>query len=152
MEQGDPLDIELIVTDVDGKAVADRPIKVRAVRLAWEFVDGEWKEVEKDEQICDVTSQEEPVKCSFTTGAGGEYRISAKCATTTSGLTAANLRCERWATVPQRNVQMETAVLVPDKRRVSARRHGQGAGAGAVRACRRAADHCARWNHLDRAV
>ena len=65
MEQGDPLDIELIVTDVDGKAVADRPIKVRAVRLAWEFVDGEWKEVEKDEQICDVTSQEEPVKCSF---------------------------------------------------------------------------------------
>ena len=56
VEQGDPLEIELIVTDVDGKAVADRPVKVRAVRLAWEFVDGTWQEVEKDEQMCDVTS------------------------------------------------------------------------------------------------
>lgn len=88
---GDPL-VELIVTDVDGKAVADRPVKAWAVRLAWEFVDGSWQEVEKDEQSCDVTSGTEPVKCRFETGTGGEYRISAGCVTTRSGSTAASLR------------------------------------------------------------
>ena len=117
VEQGDPLEVELIVTDVDGKAVADRPVKVRAVRLAWEFVDGSWQEVEKDEQICDVTSGSEPVKCSFETETGGEYRISAEVRDDQERLNRSEFT--RWVSggqsVPQRNVQMETVVLVPDK-------------------------------------
>jgi uncharacterized protein YfaS (alpha-2-macroglobulin family) len=117
VEQGDPLDIELIVTDVDGKAVGGRPVQVQAVRLAWEFAEGAWQQTETDEQICDVTSENAPVTCTFATATGGEYRLRAEVRDDNERLNRTELT--RWVsggqTIPQRSVTMETAVLVPDK-------------------------------------
>jgi uncharacterized protein YfaS (alpha-2-macroglobulin family) len=117
VQQGDPIDVELIVTDVDGKAVAERPITARAVRLDWVFQDGEWQEVEADEQLCEVTSTAEPVKCTFATGEGGQYRISAEVRDDQERPNRSEFT--RWVsggqTAPQRNVQQESLVLVPDQ-------------------------------------
>ena len=77
VELGEPLEIEAIVTDIDGNAVAGRTIEMRAARLDWEFVDGEWQEVEADIQECSVESTAEPVTCSFVTETGGSFRITA---------------------------------------------------------------------------
>lgn len=117
VQPGDPIDVELIVTDVDGKAVPERPIRVSAVRLDWEFQEGKWQQVEADEQLCDVTSLAEPVKCSFETPEGGEYRIRAEVRDDQERLNRSEFT--RWVsggqTVPQRNVQQESVVLIPDK-------------------------------------
>ncbi len=56
-----PLEIELIVTDLDGNPVVDRPIQVTAARLDWTFEAGRWSEVEVEPQECTVGSQAEPV-------------------------------------------------------------------------------------------
>ena len=40
--------VDVIATDLDGRAVAGRPVRLRAERLDWEQVEGEWKEVPKD--------------------------------------------------------------------------------------------------------
>ena len=74
VEKGEPLVFDVIVTDVDGKTVAERPVDVRAVRKDYEFQDGSWVEVQVDEQVCEVLSAAEAVTCTFETPDGG--RIS----------------------------------------------------------------------------
>jgi len=76
VERGMPLEIDLIVTDLDGEPVADRPIHVEAVRLEWTYRGG-WTEIETDLQECNVGSALEPVSCSFETPIGGRYQITA---------------------------------------------------------------------------
>src|SRR5205814_728448 len=46
VQQGEALVVQAIVTDLDGKAFSNREVKMRAVRLDWEQVKGEWKRVE----------------------------------------------------------------------------------------------------------
>jgi len=43
VERGMPLEIELIVTDLDGNVVTDRPISVKAARLEWKYQSGSWQ-------------------------------------------------------------------------------------------------------------
>jgi len=52
VQQGQPLEVDLIVTDLDGSVVEDRPIKVKAARLEWKYQDGRWQEVEVGVQDC----------------------------------------------------------------------------------------------------
>ena len=56
VERGTPLEIELIVTDLDGIAIPDRPIQVTASRIEWKYRNGTWAEEEKDIQECIVGS------------------------------------------------------------------------------------------------
>ena len=77
VQRGEPLKIDLIVTDLDGNPVTDRPVQVQAARLEWKYQSGSWQEVEADTQTCTVGSQQEPVTCSFETPVGGTYRITA---------------------------------------------------------------------------
>ena len=46
VQQGEPLVVQSIVTDLDGKAIANREVKMHAVLLDWKQVEGEWTEVE----------------------------------------------------------------------------------------------------------
>jgi hypothetical protein len=41
VERGEPLKIDLIVTDLDGNPVADRPVEVTAARLEWKYQGGQ---------------------------------------------------------------------------------------------------------------
>jgi len=117
VEQGDPIPVDLIVTDVDGNIAAEHPITVRAVRLSAEFTDGNWQEVEVDEQVCELVSTTDPVTCTFKTPEGGQYRISAEVRDDAERLNRSEFT--RWVSggpmIPARSVEQEPVVLVPDK-------------------------------------
>ena len=77
VQQGEPLVVQTIVTDLDGKAIANREVKMRAVRLDWRQIKGEWEEVEANPQDCLIQSGPGAVKCSFQPKEGGTYRVRA---------------------------------------------------------------------------
>ncbi len=77
VQQGEPLLVDAIVTDLDGKAITGREIKMQAVQLAWQFDKGEWKQVESNPQDCTVRSNDNTVQCRFTPKEGGTYRVRA---------------------------------------------------------------------------
>jgi uncharacterized protein YfaS (alpha-2-macroglobulin family) len=78
VQKGEPLVIESIVTDLDGKAVAYREIRMRAVLIDWTYDKGEWKERETDPQECVIKSGANATQCRFETREGGRYRITAR--------------------------------------------------------------------------
>jgi uncharacterized protein YfaS (alpha-2-macroglobulin family) len=77
VQQGEPLVVQTIVTDLDGKAIANREIQMRAVLLDWKQIKGEWKEVEANPQDCLIQSGPDAVKCSFQPKESGTYRVRA---------------------------------------------------------------------------
>lgn len=126
VEQGDPLEIEAIVTDVDGNPVAERDVLVTAACLEWQYQDGTWQEVEVDPQECSVQSVNDAVTCTFTTDLGGEYRISAEVRDDRERLNRSEFT--RWVSgggsAPARNVEQEQCT---DSRqgKLCARRRGR---------------------------
>ncbi|MBX3192977.1 MAG: Ig-like domain-containing protein [Labilithrix sp.] len=77
---GENIDLDLLVSDLDGKLVAGRPISVKAARIDWEQQGSEYEEKEVDVQACDVASAAEGapfVRCSLKTTQGGSWRIKA---------------------------------------------------------------------------
>ncbi len=121
VEPGEPLIIEAIVTDIDGAAVAARSIIMKAGRLEWQIVDGEWQEVPVAIQTCTVASADEAVECRFTTDIGGTYRITATVADAAGR--SSKTEITRWVTGgdrrPERNVVQEEVTLIPDKQEYS---------------------------------
>lgn len=78
VQQGEPLVVEAIASDLDGKLIPERELVLRAAFLEWTYEDGEWREKEAEAQSCTVKSANAPVRCQFTTGKGGRYRITAR--------------------------------------------------------------------------
>ncbi len=118
VQQGQPLDIEAIVTDLDGAAMEGVDVELRAVRLHWAWVRGEWQQEERDEQICSIVSRAEPTTCTFATPQGGTYRITA---TVRDGQGRANVtQITRWVAGGMRpsaeRVEQESVTLIPDRR------------------------------------
>ncbi|KAA3645374.1 MAG: hypothetical protein DWQ07_12970 [Chloroflexi bacterium] len=117
VDAGTPLEIDLIVTDLDGEAVEDRPIEVRAARMEWKLEGGQWIEKEVDVQDCSVGSTLEPVSCTFETPMGGRYVITAQVTDSKGRLNQSQLT--RWVSggelPPAREVELETVTLIPDK-------------------------------------
>jgi hypothetical protein len=117
VQQGEPLDIDTIVTDIDGKLIAGREILVRAERLAWEQVGGDWKEVPKDPQDCRKPSAAAPQRCSFIPKEGGTYRVTASIKDDQGRPNESQLTL--WVAggeqPPARNVEQEQVQLIPDK-------------------------------------
>ncbi|MGH9755410.1 MAG: Ig-like domain-containing protein [Blastocatellia bacterium] len=78
VQKGEPLVVESIVTDLDGKAVTNREIRMRAVLIDWAYDKGEWKEQETNPQECVIKSGANATQCRFGTREGGRYRITAQ--------------------------------------------------------------------------
>ncbi|MBI4511517.1 MAG: hypothetical protein HY698_17925, partial [Deltaproteobacteria bacterium] len=118
VEQGEPLRVDTIAVDLDGKAVPGRGITVRAVRLKWVQVEGEWKQVEVDPGECNVTSSEKPATCTFSPKEGGEHRITA-LVTDDEGRRNRTVM-NRWVAggklPPVRELTQEDVNLIPDKK------------------------------------
>ncbi|MBW6473345.1 MAG: Ig-like domain-containing protein [Anaerolineaceae bacterium] len=117
VEKNEPLKIDLIVTDLDGNAVPNQPIKVTAGRIVWKYQKGEWIEIFENVQSCQVNSKEEPVQCSFETPLGGKYQIKA---TVTDEKGRKNYsQFDRWVSggdlPPSRDIEQEQITLIPDK-------------------------------------
>ncbi|HEX8174881.1 MAG TPA: Ig-like domain-containing protein [Pyrinomonadaceae bacterium] len=118
VQKGEPLNVQTIVTDLDGKAVPGREVRVSAVLLDWEYQNGQWKQVEKNGQECTVRSATEAVKCSFQTKEGGAYRITASVRDDRERLNESEMRL--WVaggkTIPKRDVEQEAVELIPDRK------------------------------------
>jgi alpha-2-macroglobulin len=112
--QGEPLEIETIVTDIDGAAVVGTAVSITAARMEWQYGTG-YQPAETE--ACNVTSAAEPVTCTFNTDAGGEYQITAVI---TDGQGRQNQsQFTRWVSggkqPVQRNVTQESVTLIPDR-------------------------------------
>ena len=117
VREGEPIDVEAIVTDIDGAAVAGRTVRITVTRVESTFVNGQWVEKDVDPKHCDTTSAKKPVSCSVKAGVGGQYKVSAVVADDAGGKNRSELT--RWVSgaesVPNREVAQESAIVVPDK-------------------------------------
>ena len=77
VRQGDQLEIEAIVTGIDGDVLSGVSVDVVAGRVESKYVDGEWIETMLDPQTCSVTSGAEATTCQFDTAVGGQYKVRA---------------------------------------------------------------------------
>ncbi|HXD34239.1 MAG TPA: alpha-2-macroglobulin family protein [Pyrinomonadaceae bacterium] len=77
VQQGQPLIVESIVTDIEGKLVSEREIKMHAALLEWQHVSGNWVQVEKNPQECSALSNASTTTCNFQTAQSGQYRVLA---------------------------------------------------------------------------
>ena len=114
---GDRLDIDAVVTDIDGNPVPDRSFEITAARIVHQYVDGQWTEVPTDPETCEAVSGQTPVECEFEPGIGGRYRISAHVVDDAGRTNRSELT--RWVAggrsgVPSRRIDLEAANLVPD--------------------------------------
>lgn len=119
VQQGEPLDVEAIVTDLDGKAVANRSIRMRAVLLDWVYEKGEYKQKETNPQECTIVSATDVVKCVFNPKEGGAYRVTASIMDERERRNESELTL--WVAggkrqQSQRDVKQETIELIPDRK------------------------------------
>ncbi len=78
VEQGEPLKIDLVVTDLDGNPQEGREIELQAVRQVWGTVKGAWKLLEKERQARTLPSGPEPVPATFDDVEPGTWKITAR--------------------------------------------------------------------------
>ena len=118
VQKGEPLIVQSIVADLDGKLVAGREIKMRAVLVDWVFEKGEWKQKETNPQECTVRSAADPVQCRFESKEGGQYRVTATIQDDRERKNESELTL--WVAggkvVPRRNIEQEDAQLIPDRK------------------------------------
>jgi alpha-2-macroglobulin len=118
VQKGEKIDIESIVSDIDGKLIAGRDIEIKAVLKDWTFDKGTWKEVTVDEQNCDIRSAESAVKCSFIAKSGGRYTITATVMDDRERYNQSEMTI--WVpggkTPPSRDVEQEEVQLIPSKK------------------------------------
>jgi alpha-2-macroglobulin len=118
VQKGEPIVVESIVSDLDGKLIANREIRMRAALIDWVFEKGEYRERETNPQDCIIKSGNDPVKCRFETKEGGVYRITA------SVIDDRERRNESEMTVwvaggkqpPRRDLAQEKVELIPDRK------------------------------------
>ncbi|HVG32452.1 MAG TPA: alpha-2-macroglobulin family protein, partial [Pyrinomonadaceae bacterium] len=118
VQQNEPLVVQSIVTDIDGKLIAGRPIRMRAVLLDWSYKNGEWTQEETNAQDCTVQSASDAVKCTFESKTGGTYRVTARILDDRERANESELTL--WVaggkTPPKRDVEQETVELIPDRK------------------------------------
>ena len=122
VQKGEEVALDAIVTDLDGRAVAGRTVALRAERLDWEQVDGEWTLVPKDVQEKSLASQGEAVPARFEAREGGSWRLVARVSDEAGRVNETELRV--WVAggrvPPRRDLEPERVTLVPDRRTYAA--------------------------------
>ncbi|GAB4148938.1 MAG: alpha-2-macroglobulin [Candidatus Promineifilaceae bacterium] len=117
VQGGQPLDVEVILVDLDGNAIAGQTITVTAARLQWRYGRAGWGEEVAEEQTCTVASAAEPVSCSFATTMGGTYRITAVVQDELGRKNQSQIT--RWVSggerPPARTVEQEEVTLIPSQ-------------------------------------
>ncbi|MEQ1603617.1 MAG: alpha-2-macroglobulin family protein [Pyrinomonadaceae bacterium] len=128
VQKGEKMEVETIVSDLDGKLVAGKDAEMKAVLKDWVFDKGSWSEKVIDEQNCTVKSQAEPpasaggrnapAKCSFVAKQGGRYTITATVMDDRERFNESELTI--WVPggkqPPKRNVEQEEVQIIPSKK------------------------------------
>ncbi len=122
VQKGEPIVVDAIVTDLDGRALAGRRISLRAERLEWEQVDGAWTLAARDVQESSLDSGGEAVSARFEAREGGSWRILARVHDDAGRTNESELRV--WVAggrvPPRRGLEQEVVTLVPDRRSYAA--------------------------------
>jgi uncharacterized protein YfaS (alpha-2-macroglobulin family) len=117
VQPGEPLLLDAVVTDLDGKAVAGSAIELKLVRLDWTWEAGEWSQTEAAAQTQTLQSGAEPVQARFTTSEGGTYKLTAHITDQRNRKNRSEMTV--WVAggkqPPQRSVEQEKVTLVPDR-------------------------------------
>lgn len=118
VNKGENINVESIVSDIDGNLIANRDAEIKAVLRDWTFEKGSWKETVLDEQTCNVKSTDKAQKCAFPAKQGGRYTITARVLDdkerpneTEITVWVAGAKQE-----PKRTVEQEEAQLIPNKK------------------------------------
>ena len=78
---GENVDVDMVVSDIEGALVGNRPVTVKVARIEWEQEGTEYVEKEYDAQTCTTKSAaaraDDSVRCTFKAPQGGSYRITA---------------------------------------------------------------------------
>jgi alpha-2-macroglobulin len=118
VREGDPIKIETIVTDVDGKAQTGEKVIVTAGLVQSKYVNNTWTDEIVDPQTCERTSAAEAVVCEFTTPVGGQYRVTSVITDPKGGRNRTELTV--WVSGagsrPARGVEQERLTIIPDKK------------------------------------
>ena len=118
VEKDQPLQVETIVTDLDGNLVEGRAINMVAKRLSWKFEKGRWTEIESDSQECVIRSSASAVTCTFQPKSGGEYRVKATIRDDRERRNESELKI--WVagaeSTPNPDVQAQEVELIPDRK------------------------------------
>jgi uncharacterized protein YfaS (alpha-2-macroglobulin family) len=118
VQRGEAIPVDVVVVDLDGRAVSGRRVTLRAERLDWDQVEGEWRLVPKDVQEHVVDSTADPVPARFEGREGGTWRILARVADAHGRENETDLRV--WVAggrvPPRRALEEEKLTLVPDRR------------------------------------
>jgi uncharacterized protein YfaS (alpha-2-macroglobulin family) len=102
---GQPVEVEVVVVDLDGKIVAGRPVQVTAERMEWrrQGAGGWWTEVVVDSVRCAVVSESTPGACTFATDArGGTYRVTATVTDARGRPSRTRMSVWSWGSLPWR--------------------------------------------------
>jgi uncharacterized protein YfaS (alpha-2-macroglobulin family) len=122
VQPGEPFDLAAIVTDLDGKALAGREVRLRLVRLEWVYEQSKWKQQERDPQEQTLRSGAEAVNALFQTTVGGLYRLTAQVRDERERLNETELSL--WVAggkqPPNREIAKEKVELIPDRRNYAA--------------------------------
>lgn len=115
VEQGKPLELSVVVTDLDGKPVTGRQVELTSYRLDWDAVG---KTVHADEKKQVLTSSSDPLTVKILAAEGGTYQIEARVFDSENRLNSSQLTT--WVAggkvPPTRGVEQEQIGLVPDKK------------------------------------
>ncbi|HVG19833.1 MAG TPA: alpha-2-macroglobulin family protein [Blastocatellia bacterium] len=118
VQKGEAFDIAAIVTDLAGKALADRDIKLRLVRLDYVYEKGAWNQKETDAQEQTIKSGTDAVHVRFATKEGGQYRLTALVRDERERPNSTELSL--WAAggklPPRREVEQQIVELIPDRK------------------------------------
>ena len=119
VQQGEQLVVHTIVSDLDGRLVAGREVRMRAALMEWKYTKGQWQQVEsKEVEECTVRSANDAVRCTFRPKAGGTYRVTARVYDDRERPNESELTL--WVAggkqPPRREVSQEKVELIPDRK------------------------------------
>jgi uncharacterized protein YfaS (alpha-2-macroglobulin family) len=113
----DPIDIEALVVDIDGKVVPGVDIALSMARVRSSWKKGKWQEVELDKVERELTSADEAEKVRFQPEVGGSYKITAEIRDDYGRRNVTEIRV--WVAggeqPPSRDVEQEELTLVPER-------------------------------------
>ncbi len=118
VQKGENINVDSIVTDIDGTLIRGRDVEMKALLKDWVFDKGAWSEKTIDEQFCTVKSGDKAATCSFVAKQGGRYIITATVMDERERFNESEFTV--WVPggkqAPKRNVEQEKAEIIPSKK------------------------------------
>jgi uncharacterized protein YfaS (alpha-2-macroglobulin family) len=118
VQKGEAFDIAAIVTDLDGRALSNRDVNLRLVRLEYVYEGGSWQQREQDAQEQNIKSGAQGLRVRFQAKEGGMYRLTARVRDERERVNESELSL--WVaggkTPPQREVAQERIELIPARK------------------------------------